>query len=119
MGVREVKMGGEVIMGRYNRNSKYLQRQRTGANPKLSVLTFNISDELLDMLACGKARGWWCSRSEGIRVACARGLAIIADEHETLEQRVVESLQSRNKLDASKIYVKIPGRGYIEILGEA
>jgi len=106
-------------VGRYNRNSKYTQRNRTESNPRLSILTVNISDEILDMLAFGKARGWWCSRSEGVRVACARGLSILLEEREALNQKVLESLHPRDKLDPSKVYVMVPGRGYIEILGEA
>lgn len=104
-------------MGRYNRNNKF--REKQGTNPRLSILTFNISDELLDMLAFGKARGWWCSRSEGIRVALGRSLPIIMKEYEAMNLKIVENLQFQGELDPDKEYVKIPGRGYIEIVGEA
>ena len=104
-------------MGRYNRNNKY--RERNGTNPNLSILTFNAPDELLDMLAFGKARGWWCSRSEGIRVALRRGLPIIFQEYEAMNQKIVENLQLQGELNPEKEYVNIPGRGYIEVIGEA
>ena len=107
-------------MGRYNRNSKSKAKMlRAGVNPTLSILTINISDELLDMLELGKSRGWWCSRSEGIRVALGRGLSIILDEREAINQKIIEQLYPRDKLDPNKIYVQIPGRGFIEIIGEA
>ncbi len=102
-------------MGRYNKSDS----NRSGTNPALSVLTFNTSDELLDMLNYGKARGWWCSRSEGMRVALRRGLAIILEEHESLNQKVVENLRSQDELNPDKEYVKIPGRGYLEIIDVA
>ena len=106
-------------MGRYNKHDTTKSRYGTNVNKKLSVLTFNISDDLLDMLVYGKSQGWWVSRSEGMRVALRRGLSIIVNEHEKLNLKVIESLQQDNSLDPEKEYIKIPGRGYIEIIGEA
>jgi metal-responsive CopG/Arc/MetJ family transcriptional regulator len=103
-------------MGRYNNG--YCNRAN-GCNPKLSILTVNLSDEIMDMLEYGKAKGWWCSRSEGIRTCLSRILPQILQEHEEMEVKVIESLQEEHKLDPKKNYVKIPGRGYIEIIGVA
>lgn len=104
-------------MGRYNRNNKY--RNKQGTNPRLSIVTMNISDELLDLLLYGKAQGWWCSKSEGIRVGLSRGLPMIIHEHEAMNQKIVENLKIQGELDPDKEYIKVPGRGYIEIIGEA
>ena len=104
-------------MGRYNRNSK--RKDGIIPNPRLSIVTFNCSDELLDMLVYGKARGWWCSKSEGIRIGLTRGLPTIMHEHEEMNLKIVENLKSQGDLDPEKEYVKVPGRGYIEIIGEA
>ena len=106
-------------MGRYNKHDTNKSRYGTNINKKLSVLTFNISDDLLDMLEYGKSQGWWVSRSEGMRNALSKGLSIIMGEHEALNQKVSENLLGDNGLDPSKEYIKIPGRGFIEIIGEA
>ena len=90
-----------------------------GHNKRMSILTINLSDELFDMLAFGKARGWWASRSEGIRVALGRGLPILIAEKEDMKALVLHSLKADNKLDPEKEYIRIPGRGYIERIGEA
>ena len=90
-----------------------------GSNPKLSIITFNVSDEIMDMIVLGIARGWWCSKSEGLRIACGRGLAGILKEREAINQKVVENLQFQGGLDPTKEYAKVPGRGYVEIIGEA
>lgn len=100
-------------MGRW---SNYHQRDQ---NKAMSILTINLSDELFDMLALGKARGWWASRSEGIRVALGRGLPILIEEKENMKRLVLESLTKENKLDPKKVYIKIPNLGYVEKLGEA
>ena len=88
-------------------------------NKKMSILTINLSDELFDMLALGKARGWWASRSEGIRVALGRGLPILIEEKEEMQALVLHCLQAENKLDPDKEYIRIPGKGFIEKIGEA
>jgi len=40
-------------------------------------------------------------------------------EHEEMNLKIVENLKSQGDLDPEKEYVKVPGRGYIEIIGEA
>ena len=100
-------------MGRWSNYSKM------NHNKRMSILTINLSDELFDMLALGKARGWWASRSEGIRVALGRGLPILIQEKEEMQELVLQSLQGDGKLDPKKDYIRIPGKGYIEIVGEA
>lgn len=119
MGVREAKMGGEDLMGRYNKHDTNKSKYGTNINKSLSVLTFNISDDLLDMLEYGKSRGWWVSRSEGMRCALRAGLSIVMEEHEAMNLKIIEKLQQDNTLDPNKKYVRLPGRGYIEIIGEA
>ena len=103
-------------MGRYADHNK----DRNG-NPKLSNLTVNISDESLDMLAFGISQGWWASRSEGVRVALGKALPKILEEKMVMQQKIAEYIEPHieTNLDPDKDYVKIPGRGYIEILGEA
>ena len=101
------------MVGRYNKDNG----NKAHTNPALSVLTFNVSDDILDMLAYGKSRGWWCSRSEGMRIALGRMLPIIIQENIDTKGTIQDSIEI--ELDPNKKYVEIPGRGYIEILGEA
>ena len=87
----------------------------------LSCLTVNISDESLDMLGFGISQGWWASRSEGVRVALGKALPKIMEEKMLMKQKIEEKIENHveTTLDPNKNYVKIPGRGYIEIIGEA
>ena len=89
------------------------------ANKHMSILTINLSDELFDMLALGKARGWWASRSEGIRVALGRGLPLLIKEKNKMNKLVLNSLSEKEKLDPEKEYIRVPGLGYIERIGVA
>lgn len=104
-------------MGRYN-NAKW-NREYKG-NSKMSVITINISDELLDILTLGKAKGWWASRSEGVRVGLGRGLPLLFNEKIAMTRKVLDDLsRDGEKLDPGKNYIRIPGRGHVEIIGEA
>jgi len=102
-------------MGRYN-NNKWNKEYK--GNSKMSVITVNVSDEVLDILALGKAHGWWASRSEGVRVALGRSLPLIFNEKIAMNRKVYDIIID-NELDPNKDYVRIPGKGYIEIIGEA
>ena len=100
-------------MGKYNGRPN----SKSKANPNLSNLTFNITDDILDALAYGQSRGWWATRSEGARVVMHRGLNIVIKEMTAM----IEAIDSKIELnlDPNKKYVHIPNKGYIEILGEA
>ena len=101
-------------MGRY-------VKTEGNSNSMLSCLTVNISDESLDMLAFGISQGWWASRSEGVRVALGKALPKIMEEKMLMQQKIAEKIENHveTTLDPNKNYVKIPGKGYIEIIGEA
>lgn len=112
MGVREVKMGGEDLMGKYNSKAT-----RPRANPNLSSICLNITDDILDALTYGESRGWWATRSEGARIVMHRGLNIIFQEKFVMNEEIDKVIETN--LDPKKKYVNIPGKGYIEIIGEA
>lgn len=99
-------------MGKYNSRLAHPR-----ANPNLSNLTFNISDDILDGLAYGISRGWWATRSDGARVVMQKGLNFYFREKIEMKEKIEELLETN--LDPSKKYVNIPDRGYIEIIGEA
>ena len=102
-------------MGKYNaRGNPYKGRP---ANPNLSNLTFNITDDLLDGLAYGQSRGWWATRSEGARIVMHRGLNIVIKEFLEVVEMVDAKIETT--LDPNKKYVNIPDKGYIEIIGVA
>ena len=100
-------------MGKYNSRA-YGGRK---SNPNLSLVSLNISDDLLNGLAYGQSQGWWATRSEGARIVMNRGLNIMFRE----KIYIIEEIDSKIELnlDPEKNYVHIPGKGYLEIIGEA
>ena len=100
-------------MGKYNSRA-YGTRK---SNPNLSMVSLNVSDDILNGLAYGQAQGWWATRSEGARIVMNRGLNVVFKEKLTM----IEEIDSKVvlNLDPEKDYVRVPGKGYIEILGEA
>jgi len=103
-------------MGRYN-NAKWNKEYKS--NPKISIITVSVSDEILDLLAVGKAKGWWSSRSEGVRMGLSIGLTELLNERVAMRRIVLDNLKKEGKLDPGKKYVCIPDMGYIEIIGVA
>ena len=99
-------------MGKYNPRTA-----NPRSNPNLSNVTFNVSDDILDALNYGISRGWWVSLSEGVRVVMNRSLNLVFQEKLAMEREIIDKVET--KLDPEKRYVNLPGRGYIEILGEA
>ena len=100
-------------MGKYNSRA-YGTRK---SNPNLSLVSLNVSDDILNGLAYGLAQGWWATRSEGARIIMNRGLNIVFRE----KILIIEEIDSKIELvlDPEKKYINIPGKGYIEIIGEA
>lgn len=102
-------------MGKYNK--KPSMRRGVLTNPNLSLVSVNVSDDLLDGLTYGKSQGWWATRSEGARIVMDRGLTVVFKEK--LDKKDEIESKIKTKLDPKKEYVQIPGKGYIEIIGEA
>lgn len=100
-------------MGKYNSRA-YGNRK---SNPNLSMVSLNVSDDILNGLAYGQARGWWATRSEGARITMNRGLNVVFKE----KLAIIEEIDSKIKLtlNPEKNYVNVPGKGYLEIIGEA
>ena len=104
--------GANAIMGKYN--SKPSTRRGILTNPNLSLVSLNITDDILDGLTYGQSQGWWATRSGGARIVMHRGLNIIFQEKMKMNEEIDKAIETN--LDPKKKYVNIPGKGYIEII---